>query len=237
MTDIHCHLIHDVDDGARTIEESVELIKKLNDLGFDKIIITPHFIYGTEYTCENKIKTEKLSAIKSELIKQNINVELHLGNEIFINKTIDKFLEDGMASSLAGTKYLLIELPFQNKILGFKDILYELTCKGYIPIIAHPERYLYFQEDYSQVDELKEEGILFQCNYASVLGYYGKSSEKLVKYMLKNNYVDYFGTDTHRTDKTYLFDNFKKIEKQIIKKIGQEKYQEILNNSNQIISD
>jgi tyrosine-protein phosphatase YwqE len=115
-------------------------------------------------------------------------------------------------------------------------MLYELTCQGYIPIIAHPERYSYFQEDYRLVDSFKEEGILFQCNYASILGYYGKGAEKLIKYMLKKEYVDYFGTDLHRIEKTFMLDNFKKIEKNIIKITGKEYYHEILNNCNQIIN-
>lgn len=237
MTDIHCHLIHGVDDGARTLEESVELIKELSDLGFDKVIITPHFIYGTEYDCENQIKEKKLTELKSAIKKNKIDVKLYLGNEIFINKSVDKLLAAEMATSLAKTKYLLVELPFHNKILGLEDILYELALKGYIPIIAHPERYSYFQDNYSLVDELKEEGILFQCNYASILGYYGKSSEKLVKYMFKKGYVNYLGTDLHRIDKTFMLDNFKKIEKQIIRIIGKEEYREILNNCNNIVSD
>jgi len=236
MTDIHCHLIHGVDDGSRSVKESVELIKGLNDVGFDKVIITPHFIYGTEYDSNNDLKRTKLMELKAELKRQKINVKIFLGNEIFINKAIDDLLTGEMITSLAETKYLLIELPFHNKILGLEDILYELTCKGYVPIIAHPERYSYFQEDYSLVDEFKAEGILFQCNYASILGYYGKSSEKLVKYMFKKGYVDYLGTDLHRIDKTFVLDNFKKIEKQIIKIVGREEYQDILDNCDKLVS-
>jgi len=236
MTDIHCHLIYDVDDGSRDIQETIELLQELKKTGFNQVIITPHFIYGTEYDVDNKTKELKLKKIKQELKKQNIDIKVFLGNEIFINKSISKLLEQGKAMSLANTKYLLIELPFHNKIIGLEDILYELTCQGYTPIIAHPERYTYFQEDYRLVDSFKEEGILFQCNYASILGYYGKAAEKLIKYMLKKEYVDYFGTDLHRIEKTFMLDNFKKIEKNIIKITGKEYYHEILNNCHQIIN-
>lgn len=237
MTDIHCHLIYDVDDGSRSLQESIELLQELNKAGFNQVIITPHFISGTEYNSDNELKLSRLHEIKEELQRQNINISVYLGNEIFINKNIPKLLEQGFVASLAGTKYLLIELPFHNKILGLVDLLYELTCQGYIPIIAHPERYTYFQENYRLVDSFKEEGILFQCNYASILGYYGKESEKLVKYLFKKHYVDYLGTDLHRLGKTFMLDNFKKIEKNIIKLTGKEYYREIVNNCNQLINE
>ena len=128
-------------------------------------------------------------------------------------------------------------MPFNNKILDLEDILYELTCLGYIPIIAHPERYHYLQENYRLVDSLKEEGILFQCNYASILGYYGRKAEKLTKYLFKKHYVNYLGTDLHRIDHTYMLDNFSKIEKKIIKLTGQEYYQEILNNCDELVKE
>lgn len=237
MTDIHCHLIYDVDDGSRSLEESLELLQELNNVGFDKVIITPHFISGTEYDADNTKKLSKLKKIKQEIKKANLDMQVFLGNEIFINKNITELFKKDMVTSLANSKYLLIELPFHNKILGLEDLLYELTCQGYIPIIAHPERYDYFQDNYKLVDSFKEEGILFQCNYASILGYYGKKAEKLVKYLLKKHYVDYFGTDLHRIEKTFMLDNFKKIEKNIIKITGKDYYQEILDNCDEIINN
>ena len=87
------------------------------------------------------------------------------------------------------------------------------------------------------VDDLREEGLLFQANYASILGYYGKESEKLLKYMLKHEYVDYLGTDVHHTSKTYVIDNFKKIEKHFNKYAGREYYQEIIDNCDKLVKD
>ncbi len=236
MTDIHSHLIYGVDDGARTLKESVEILCELNKVGFDNVIMTPHFIYGTEYDAPNEIKLEKFDEIKKTIKNKKMKMNIYLGNEIFINKGIKKLLEMEYIYPLAETNYLLIELPFHNKILGLVDMLYELTCRGYIPIIAHPERYSYLQEDYKLVDMLKEEGILFQCNYGSILGYYGNESQKLVKYLFKKRYVDYLGTDIHRIEKTYVLDNFKKIEKSIMKITGKDYYQEIINNADKLIS-
>ena len=235
MTDIHSHIIFDVDDGAKTIDESVELIKMLKSVGFDSIIATPHYIEDTEYCSYNSEKLEKLAILKEELAKRKIKVNLYLGNEIFINDHIIDCIHEGKAYSLDNGKYLLFELPFHNRILGLEDMVYEMKVAGYTPILAHPERYSYFQDNYELVDRLKEEGLLFQCNYGSILGYFGKESEKLLKYMIKNHYVDYLGTDIHHVSRSFTIDHFKKIEKKFRKLAGNDYYQEIIDNGDKLV--
>lgn len=237
MTDIHSHILFDVDDGSRTIEESIELIKKMYEIGFKNIILTPHYIEGSEYNCENNEKRKKLKQIEDILTKQKIKVNIYLGNEIFINDNIYNLIKNNVIHTLNNTKYILVELPFHNQIVKLEDIIYELKIKGLKPIIAHPERYTYFQKNYQEIDRLREEGFLFQANYASILGFYGKESKKLLKYMLKKKYIDYFGTDIHRNSKTYVIDNFKKIEKNIIKLTKIDYYNKIKENSNNIIKE
>lgn len=235
MTDIHSHILFDVDDGAKSQEESIEILKKMAEKGFKNIILTPHYINGSEYCSNNEEKLTKLNILKDELAKQNININIYLGNEIFINDSIEKLIKENEIYSLNNSKYILVELPFHNQIVNLEDMIYELKIKGFIPIIAHPERYTYLQKNYKEVDRLKEEGFLFQGNYASILGYYGKESQKLLKYMLKKQYIDYLGTDIHRINKTYVLDNFEKIEKKIIKITKHEYYDEIKENNTHII--
>ena len=235
MTDIHSHIIFDVDDGSKDIEESIALLKELKKTGFDNVIMTPHYIEGTDYCSYNEEKLTKLNILRDEVKRNNIDINLYLGNEIFINDHIIEGITENKIYTLNNTKYLLFEIPFHNQILGLADIIYEMKVQGYIPILAHPERYRYFQENYKLVDELKEEGLLFQCNYASILGYYGKEAEKLLKYMLKNEYVNYLGTDIHHINKTYTLDNFKKIDKMFNKIAGKEYYQEIINNGDNLV--
>ena len=237
MTDIHSHILFDVDDGSRSIEESIELLKQLKEIGFNNVILTPHYIEGSEYCSENKEKNKKLNEIKQELEKQNVDINICLGNEVFINDNIYELIKEGIIHTLNNTRYVLVELPFHNPIVNLEDIIYELKLKGLKPIIAHPERYYYFQKNYKEVDRLREEGFLFQANYASILGYYGKDSKKLLKYMLKKQYIDYFGTDVHRTTKTYVIDNFEKIEKNIIKITKNDYYNEIKENSDFIFNE
>ncbi len=235
MTDLHSHIIFDVDDGSNSVQESIELLKGLKSVGFDNVIMTPHYIEGTEYCSYNEEKLTKLNVLREEVKKQNIDINLYLGNEIFINDHIIEGIDEGKIYTLNNSKYLLFELPFHNRILSLSDIVYEMKVAGYIPILAHPERYTYFQEDYSLIDELKEDGLLFQSNFASILGYYGKGSEKLLKYMLKNEYVDYLGTDIHHIAKAYTIDNFKKIEKAFNKIAGKDYYSQIIKNGDNLL--
>lgn len=237
MVDTHNHILFDVDDGCKNIEESIVLLEKMGKLGFNKIILTPHYIKETEYVSNNLEKEDKLIQLKNKLKENNINIELYLGNEIFITKDIVGLLKNDNISSINKSKYILIELPFENEIIGLSDILYELRYNKLMPIIAHPERYTYFQKNPNKIEELRQEGILFQVNFSSILGYYGRRAKKTIKYLLKNNYVDFFGTDIHRASNTYVLDNFKKIEKKIIRIIGIEEYQKIKKNSEKIINN
>ena len=237
MTDIHSHIIFGVDDGSSSIEESIELLQKLKSVGFDNVILTPHYIEDTEYSSYNEEKLEKLNILKQEIIKNNIDINIYLGNEIFINDHIVNGIEENKIYTLNNTKYLLFELPMHNRIVNLIDIVYEIKIKGYVPILAHPERYTPFQENYKLIDELKEEGLLFQSNYASILGFYGKGAAKLLKYMLKKKYVDYLGTDIHHVHKAYVEKKKKKIDKMFNKIAGKDYYEEIKTNCDNIIRE
>lgn len=235
MTDVHSHILFGIDDGSRTISESVELLKKLKSVGFNNVILTPHFILDSTYNSNYESNIKIYNELKERLISENIDINIYLGNEIFIDKNVPTLLEKNIITSLNGTKYVLVEFPMHNKLLNIEDILYEIRSKGYEVVIAHPERYDAFKEDYSIVDTLREDGFLFQSNYSSILGYYGKDSIKLLKYMLKRHYIDFLGTDIHRIEKTYVIDNFKKIEKHIIKVTGSEYYNKIQLNNNKLV--
>lgn len=235
MTDVHSHILFGIDDGSRTISESIELLKKLKSVGFNNVILTPHFILDSTYNSNYETNIKIYNELKERLLNENIDINIYLGNEIFIDKNVSTLLEKNIITSLNGTKYVLVEFPMHNKLLNIEDILYEIRSKGYEVVIAHPERYDAFKEDYSIVDTLREDGFLFQSNYSSILGYYGKDSIKLLKYMLKRHYIDFLGTDIHRIEKTYVIDNFKKIEKHIIKVTGSEYYNKIQLNNNKLV--
>lgn len=237
MVDVHSHILFSVDDGSKSLEESIELLKKLRGVGFTDVILTPHFINGSSYQVQNEEKQEKFNILKEQVSKNNIDINIYLGNEIFINDNIKNLIKSNIISTLNNTKYVLVELPFHNQILNLLDIIYELKISGLIPVIAHPERYTYFQENPKLLDSLREEGVLFQGNYSSVLEGYGKHAKKLIKYMFKKGYIDFLGTDIHSLQKTFVIDNFSKIEKKIIKYTGKDYYDKIIDNSLKILKN
>ena len=230
MTDIHSHILFNIDDGSKSIEESLNMLNKLSFLGFNNIICTPHFIEGSNYNANNA-KKEKII----NMLREKTNVNLFLGNEIFINKKIDEYIKDGYIMPI-NNKYLLIEFPMHNAIKDDLDIFYELQIKGYTIILAHPERYTFFQDDYKKINKYHERGILFQCNYGSINGMYGHKAEKLLKYLLKKGWVDFLGTDIHH-DSSKFCEEFANIEKRMIKYAGKEYYQKLINNGNKLVNN
>lgn len=237
MIDMHNHILYGIDDGCKTIEESIETIKNMKKIGFNNIVLTPHYIEDSSFKANNNLKLQRLEILKEELLKNNIDVNLFLGNEIFINEDIDKLIINKEIRSINNTRYILIELPFNNQILNLDDYLYELKLKGYKIIIAHPERYTYFKDNYKEARKLYDSGVLFQVNYGSIIGQYGSSSLKLVKKLLKDDMVDFISTDIHKPSSS-LFDKFDDIKHKIIKIIGEDKFKDIsYNNILKVIND
>ena len=230
MIDIHTHIIFNIDDGCKSLENSLKTIINLRKLGFKKIVLTPHYMQGTKYIANNELKIDKFNILKDEVKKHNIDIELYLGNEIYINYNIENLIVNNEIYSVNNSRYLLIELPLYNEINGVMDYLYELKLKGFIPIIAHPERYSYFQKDYKKMDELFDSGILFQSNYGSIIGLYGNDAKRLVKHALKKDMISFMSTDIHNPNFS-LINNFDKVVKKIKKIVGEERFKDITYNN------
>ena len=172
MIDIHCHLIFGVDDGSKSIEESISVLKGLADYGYTDIILTPHYISDSIYCSTKKQNMVILKKIEEALQQKKIKLNLYLGNEVFIDYHILSLLKEGKISTLNNSQYLLIELPMSGEFEGYEEVFMELIANGYQVILAHPERYLTFQKDFNKVYELVKLGILFQFNLNSIIGNY-----------------------------------------------------------------
>jgi len=230
MIDFHSHILPNIDDGAKSLEQTLNIIKEAKDVGFSQIISTSHYLEGY-YESDVEERKELLQKINSYIQE----IQIHLGSEIYITNNIPELIQENKASTINNTKYVLFELPMNSKPFNAKEIVYRLIEKGYVPIIAHPERYSYVQEDIEYVEELAEMGTLFQSNYGSIIGLYGKKEKKTVKKLLKNNFVHFLGSDVHRQDKIYpkIPKVMKKLSKIIshekIKELTQENAQKVLN--------
>lgn len=224
MIDIHSHLIPNVDDGARSVVETIELIKEGQNAGFSDIILTPHYMLDAYEPNANEIILwkEKLQEILNE---EQIEVKLHTGMEVYIAEDIIDLIKQNKILTLAESNYLLMELPLNTNVKYLDNVIFKLLEHNITPIIAHPERYKCVQEQPDIVGKLKEKECLIQSNYGSILGIYGKKAEKTVKYLLKKNLIDFLGTDTHRKNTIYL--EIEKAIKKVTKIIGEEKLKEL----------
>ena len=214
MIDIHSHIIPNVDDGARSVEETFNILKEAQEAGFTDVILTSHFLLNYYETNAQELIfwKEKLQEV---LKKQGTKINLHSGMEIYITNQMEELLENKKILTLANSRYMLIELPLATNVKYFDYVVYYLEAKGIKPIIAHPERYKCVQKDPDIVEEYIEKGCLIQCNYGSIVNLYGGEAEKTIKTLLKKNQVHFLGSDVHRENGTYLIilDAIKKIRK------------------------
>ena len=197
IVDLHCHLLPDVDDGVETFEESVDILRELADHGIEKLVLTPHYLPETIYNSPRSDNLKLLHELKKYLENAGLNLDLYLGNEIYINRNIAELLKNKTLSPLADSQYLLIELPMSGIFEGYEDIFYNLQAEGYKIVLAHPERYLTVHKDFKILERLQSLNILFQCNLGSIVGQYGHKAEKIVKKLAKKDMIFTFGTDTH----------------------------------------
>lgn len=197
QTDFHSHLIPGIDDGAKTVEESVELIRGLIDLGFSRIITTPH-IMGDHYPNSAATILSGLEVVKTALKEAQIDIPLEAAAEYFVDEYFEKLLAQEERLLTFGDNYLLIEFSTFAAPSNFQDIIFQLKTKGYQPILAHPERYLYFAKEYDKFEKLKSLGCYFQVNLLSLTGHYGKGQKKLAIQLLNSAWVDFLATDLHR---------------------------------------
>ena len=222
MIDIHSHLLYGVDDGSKSIEESVDVLRDLADYGYTDIILTPHYIRGSAYSSPKKENLKRLGILKNVLKENNININLYLGNEIYIDDDLLELFKKGEISTLNNTDYALIELPMSGKYDEYKEIFSELISKGCRVILAHPERYKAFQEDFNKVYELENIGVLFQSNLDSINGRYGEGAEKTIRRLLHEKKIAFLATDIHQ--KKHDYHKWDEAKTEILKYISEEEF-------------
>jgi protein-tyrosine phosphatase len=197
VADMHSHLIPGIDDGARTIEDSVELVRSLHELGFKKIITTPH-IMSDYYKNTPAIIMEGLELVKEAVRKENISIELCAAAEYYVDDGFVKKLETEKLLTL-GDNYLLFEISYINCPENINEIIFRMQVLGYKPIMAHPERYPFWYNNFDQYRHYRDSGVLLQLNTNSLCGYYGYEAKKIAEKLIDQEMVDLIGTDTHHT--------------------------------------
>ena len=202
FVDIHSHILPGIDDGAKNVEESIELINNMKEMGFSKIIGTPHTYPGLYENTNESIK-ESFKKING---KQSGKIKLGYSSEYMMDSSI---IEKANKKELLCLKdnYILIEMSFLAPPNELYDIIFNLKINGYYPIMAHPERYLFLHDDFKKYHKLKNHGCYFQMNLLSTTGFYGNNIAKISEKLLRNNMIDYLGSDIHSMRHVREFEN------------------------------
>ena len=194
--DMHSHLIPGIDDGSPDLETSIRLIRGMIGLGYKKIITTPHINADIFPNTPAIIRAGQI-VVTEELRRQNIDVIFHAAAEYLMDERFSRLLAGGEPILTLKDNLVLVELSFAVPAINLREILFDMQLKGYQPVLAHPERYLYFGANRKWYDQLRDAGCFFQLNLLSFAGHYGPESRQLAEYLIKKQYVDLLGTDMH----------------------------------------
>lgn len=203
MVDMHSHILPGIDDGAKTPEESVELIKKMMGVGIKKFIATPHIMIDYYRNTPETIGNA-LALLKAELDKQGIDVPVEAAAEHYFDETFEARVDNGPLMTMGGN-FVLFEFSFINQPPNVYQVVQKLNDKGYKPILAHPERYQYL--DIESLRNLHSWGMDFQLNTISLTGYYGREIKKTAELLIDNNLIDYISSDMHHLRHAAAFED------------------------------
>lgn len=194
--DMHSHLIPGIDDGSPDMATSLELIRGLQNLGYRKLITTPHVLWEV-YPNTTEIITDGVASLQKAVEEAGMDVEIHAAAEYFIDEYFEELLRKKIPLLPISGNKVLVEFSMITAPLDLQQVFFEMQIQGYQPVVAHPERYIYLSKRKHFFDELQSTGCMFQLNLLSLTGYYGKSVQELAEYLLKGNYYSYAGSDLH----------------------------------------
>ncbi len=193
--DMHSHLLPALDDGSQNIDDSILFIKELAALGYRKFICTPHII-SDMYPNSRETIHPAYELVVSRLKEENISVEISYAAEFMVNADFDKIIKDDKLL-LFGNNYVLIEMSYMAASPNIKEVIFDLIMKGLKPVLAHPERYSYYHNNFSAIDDFIDAGCLLQVNILSLTGMYGKEVKKMAETLIQNKMISFAGTDLH----------------------------------------
>ena len=235
MIDMHIHLLPGIDDGSKSMDETEQMLKMIEKDGIHSVIATPHFYRG--HYENNREDVEKLVHRVNEFsVESGINVKLFPGQEVFLDEhTVDEY-ECRHIAPMAGTDYMLVELPMIKMPENAMDIVYELKIRGIRPIMAHPERYRYIIENPEKINLFVDEGCLLQLNAGSICGKFGSNVKKTAHTLIKNGMCNFIGSDAHSSTRrrpglSEAFDIVKNLDEELAE-ILEQNGEKLLENGN-----
>lgn len=226
MLDIHCHILHGLDDGSDNIEESVRMAKLAVEGGTKAIIVTPHSNIPESYqNYFDKVYAQKFKELNSRLKAEKIPLKIFPGHEIFAAGNFVELIKKKRLLTLNSSDYPLVEFAFTEHADSVYEKLSMLISEGLTPIVAHPERYAFVAEDDFAPFRLKTMGCLLQINKGSLKGSFGRDAYIAAHAIIENELADFVASDAHSP---YMRTPFLADAHEIISEIHSEEYADLL---------
>lgn len=206
QVDIHSHLIPGIDDGARSMDESIAMLAKFESLGYKKVITTPHILQDY-YKNTPEIILSGLDQLRNTATKIGLTIQIDAAAEYYYDDSFFSKLTNGEEILTFGDNYVLFEFSFIDRPSGVDKLFFELLSRGYKPVVAHFERYLFLNGDISLAKEWREKGVRIQLNLNSLTDHYGPIVKEQARKLIDSEQIDFVGTDCHRMQHLLLLEN------------------------------
>lgn len=201
MIDLHCHILHALDDGPKLVNESIQIAQSLAKCGYRVVVATPHMVPGTAWMPSVEAVTTQIKRLNESMRLANFKLEILPGMEIALDPQIPELLFSKSLLSLGDSRYLLIEPPFQQLPPGWQSVLFSIMTMGYKILLAHPERCAHLAARLDLVEELINAGIYLQVNWGSFIGVYGQDVKRTAKTLAQCGWIHCLATDCHQPQK------------------------------------
>lgn len=202
--DFHSHLLPGLDDGARHMQDSLDLLQGFSAIGIREIITSPHVLGGVWENTGAGIE-DALTSVREAIAQNKLDIQLTAAAEYMLDGNFWELFKNEPLRTLKG-KYVLVEMSYINPPIQLYEILFDLQVAGYKPVLAHPERYMFYHNDLSHYAKLRNAGCLFQMNLLAAVGYYGQAVTDAAQKLLKNGWMDFAGSDVHHRQHMAGFD-------------------------------
>lgn len=206
-TDLHSHLIPGIDDGSKSLEETLALLKKFSDLGFKKVITTPH-VMNDFYKNTPEIILGGLEKVRDAIKENNIPIEIEAAAEYYLDFHLNPMIEEKSMLTF-GDNYVLFELSFTNEPPRIKETVFNMITEGYKPILAHVERYPFYINQWDKIEDYINRGVKLQLNINSLSGQYGPQVKKMAEQLIEKDYIDVIGSDCHHMGHLEMIDSLR----------------------------
>jgi len=193
--DVHSHFIPGIDDGAQTMDQSMELLSAMAEFGYRKVVTTPHNM-ADGYKNTPEIILGGLERVREELKRRGIAIEIDAAAEYYLDHELEQKVAERKVLTF-GDNYLLFELPFISEPAVLLSVIFQMQTAGYRPVLAHPERYAFWYTDLSKYERLKERGVLFQLNMIALSGAYGPQAKQIAEKLIDAGHYELIGSDCH----------------------------------------